>query len=58
MFNRRALLAAIGLTLPAFAVAEAATTKKKIVKKPAHGPRVVSHKPTHKPSAKPPAAQS
>jgi hypothetical protein len=58
MFNRRALLAAIGLTLPAFAVAEAATTKKKVVKKPgSHGPKVASHKPTRKPGKPTPAAQ-
>lgn len=58
MINRRALLAAIGLTLPAFAVAEAATKKKPKTTKPApHGPKVASHKP-RKPAKPAPQAQS
>ncbi len=58
MFNRRALLAAIGLTLPALAVAEAADAKKKVKKtKPAaHGPKVASHK-TRKTAKPAPQAQ-
>lgn len=47
ILNRRALLAAIGLSIPAIATAEAATTKKKQRKpKPATGPKTAaSHKP-------------
>ena len=58
MFNRRALLAAIGLTLPAFAAAEAATKKKTKTAKPAaHGPKVATHT-ARKPAKPAPQAQS
>ncbi len=59
ILNRRALLAAIGLSLPAIAVAEAADVKKKTTKKTkplAHAPKVAAHKPRRTKPA--PAAQS
>ena len=57
MFNRRALLAAIGLTLPALA-AEAATKKKAKTLKPVpHGTKTVSHK-THRTTKPAPIVRS
>jgi hypothetical protein len=61
IINRRSLLAAIGLTFPALAGAEAATTKKKKTpplkpKAPAHTHKVAARKPHH--SAKPAPTKS
>lgn len=61
ILNRRALLAAVGLTLPALiaAEAEAADSKKKVKKpKPAHGPKVASHKPRRAKPGTPAPTQS
>ena len=49
MFNRRTLLAALGLTFPALAAADAAVTRKKVVKPRTHRhpAKPATHK-THK----------
>jgi hypothetical protein len=61
IINRRSLLAAIGLSFPALAGAEAATAKKKQTtavkpKAPAHTHKVATRKPHH--STKPAPAKS